>query len=703
MAYSFIQYPGNGVQAIFTVSFPFLSRSHVIAKVDGAVTTAFTWLSDTQVQFGSPPASGTVVELRRVSSPGSALVNFSDGARLKESDLDTAMLQTFYLTQEAMDNPSTSLRAAFDGTWDALGYRIKNLATPTLSTDAANKAYVDSVAVASGNVPSPANPADDFKELVAAAGGFTWQSPTSVNMRLRADPTGVTEASTQIQTAIDSGVAVIDGGGGTYKVTTTLVLRSGIEFVNMEFDVSTAADGFVLFQAYGSLGTSYTVTAPPSKGAASVAVSDATGLANGDLCILKSNDDFSPVDSGKRGEWVRVNSVSGLTINLRQRLRHTYTTGYVLYKPVLLRDIAFRNVRIIGKGDTGSAAQYGLRAYLCENVTVDRCFAEKLGYAAFSLETVFGGEVNDCHVHMSNYSLGAAYGVSITGGCEGVTVKGGNYSFHRHAVTVGGTFFTNYGISISGINTLGCSDAGIDVHPNAMHVVIDGNTVDCYSTDATQAGDGITVQGADMSITDNKVRGWRRSAILVQPLTAALGPDDGFTVAGNQLTNPQAATGADGIVIDMQKSGVDTRCATVADNRIEAESATTGRGIAILNTTNSSALRSATISGNTVLSRSESLYIQAANLHLLQDISITGNSFASLSAVLPVISLISNAEVSKYLSVVQVNSNVLRGGSYGVQLSNAPDRVTVISNLIQGFATASTDGTIALAANNYWT
>lgn len=508
---------------------------------------------------------------------------------------------------------------------------------------------------------------------------------------------GSTDDTTALTNTINAASGrTIDLLGKTYKVTTTLSLLSDTHLRNGKITFATAADGDVLFEAYGSTGTQYTLTAAPTKGATSVAVSDATGLAAGDWCFLQSADNFSSSDSSKKGEWVQVLSVASLTINLTQKIRQTYATTYTMYKPTMLSNITLEGLTLTGNGYTGSAAQYAIRAYLCKNVNILRCNADSFGYAAFSLETVLGGNVTDCHVTRSNFDTGASYGVAITGGCDGVAVKGGRYAYHRHGVTIGGTFFTNFGITITGITTMACADAGIDCHPNAIGVAITGNVVDCYCPDSDETGDGITAQGAGISIVGNIIRGWTRDAILAQPLTVAPAADDSWNISNNSISNPEGVSGADAIVFSSEKgTGNSIRSLVIANNSIEGETATTGRGIVIQNTTSGGPIRSITITGNSMYVRDQAISITAANLELIQDVAITGNSAEIVSASVPVVELIANADVSKYLGCVTVSANTLRGGTYGISLSNTPPRINRGLNVIQGFATAATTGTFA--------
>jgi len=567
---------------------------------------------------------------------------------------------------------------------------------------------------------SPLSAIENLTELasIAASGGSaligfinsgTGATARTVQAKLRdnvspldfgATGDGLADDTAELQLVINAAAGKwIDLQGLTYKVSTTLTGVSNMRFRNGTLSFATAADDDVMFECYGSIGTLYTLTgAAPVKGAASVAVASATGIAAGDNLIVLSNDNFSALDSGKRGEWVRVLSVSGLTINLEQRLRHTYATGHALYKPVPLTNIVFDGVHFIGSGNTASKAQYALRAYMCKGVWLSRCTADGFGYAAYSIESVLGGHVIDCEASRGNFSLGTAYGVSITGGCEGITVKGGRYSYLRHGVSIGGTHFTAYGITVTGVTTFACSDAGVDFHPNTMACASIGCVIDNYSTDTSQQGDGIVAQGAAMTIVGNQVKGWRRHGILCQPLTSAIEGDDSWAISGNILSNAQGVSGADAIVFSSEKDGVGIRGVAITGNVINAQGATTGKGIAIYNTTTGGPIRTITISGNAIQARSEALYIAAANLQIIDDVAIAGNSLATLSTSLSTVTLVSNAEVSKYLTAITVSSNCVRGGNYGILLTNAPTKINASANSIQGWTTGATSGTIAESA-----
>ena len=97
---------GNGSQTQFSVSFPFLSRTHVGVTV-GGVTTAFTWVDDSNIDISPAPASSAAIVVQRTTPDG--LVSFNDGSALTEDDLNTSVLAAQYQTEEADDQRSSDV------------------------------------------------------------------------------------------------------------------------------------------------------------------------------------------------------------------------------------------------------------------------------------------------------------------------------------------------------------------------------------------------------------------------------------------------------------------------------------------------------------------------------------------------------------------------------------------------------------------
>lgn len=144
MAFSRVQYtqsvPGN---KSFVIPFPYLQRPNIQVSDEGVVVT-YSFVDAQTVLLDVAPDVGAVVDIRRIT-PSEILVDYTDGSTLTELELDTTYRQSLFLAQEAIDTAFDALQLDTDGAYNALGHRIKNLGTPVNSTDAANKAYVDSV------------------------------------------------------------------------------------------------------------------------------------------------------------------------------------------------------------------------------------------------------------------------------------------------------------------------------------------------------------------------------------------------------------------------------------------------------------------------------------------------------------------------------------------------------------------------------
>lgn len=102
MALSYIEYPGDGSQRDFVVTFPYLSRSHVSVEVD-ETPVEFAWVNNTLVRLSEIPSAGSVVRISRHTPVDQSLVDFVHGGRLAEDDLDTMTRQILYLFQEYLE------------------------------------------------------------------------------------------------------------------------------------------------------------------------------------------------------------------------------------------------------------------------------------------------------------------------------------------------------------------------------------------------------------------------------------------------------------------------------------------------------------------------------------------------------------------------------------------------------------------------
>ena len=101
---SYDNYVGDGTTKHYTVSFPFINRTHVKATVNGD-PASFTWLNPTTVVFNNAPPEGAKIVIYRMTPKNYSLVTFQDGAGFREKDLNLVSTQMLYLSQESFDSP----------------------------------------------------------------------------------------------------------------------------------------------------------------------------------------------------------------------------------------------------------------------------------------------------------------------------------------------------------------------------------------------------------------------------------------------------------------------------------------------------------------------------------------------------------------------------------------------------------------------
>ncbi|WMM95502.1 hypothetical protein CRP227_gp39 [Roseobacter phage CRP-227] len=99
---SIVNYVADGSTTEFQIPFTYISEAHVVVTIDGTATSAFTFLNSSTLQMNTAPTAGAKVQLQRVTPTG-ALVDFTDGSTLFETDLDLAHQQNRLIAEESKD------------------------------------------------------------------------------------------------------------------------------------------------------------------------------------------------------------------------------------------------------------------------------------------------------------------------------------------------------------------------------------------------------------------------------------------------------------------------------------------------------------------------------------------------------------------------------------------------------------------------
>lgn len=190
MPLSYQNYTGNNSTDTFAIPFTYTATSEISVTVDGVAQTGLTFPSATSVQLTSPPATGTLVQVRRATDLSARAVDYVSGSVLTEEDLDNANIQVFHAAQEAIDTSNDGITLGSDDKWDAQSKVIKNVADPVANTDAVNKQFIstnlpniNTVAGIQGDVTTVAGKATEIDVIVNKFDGSTTAtSGTNLNL-----------------------------------------------------------------------------------------------------------------------------------------------------------------------------------------------------------------------------------------------------------------------------------------------------------------------------------------------------------------------------------------------------------------------------------------------------------------------------------------------------------------------------------------
>lgn len=107
MAYSYVQYTGDGSTTAFTFSFTgqdqgYLRDSDIEVTVDG-VSASFTFLSSNSIELDNAPANGSTIIIRRVMPKSETYADFQRGNNFGQEVLNNSFLQLLYVVHELLD------------------------------------------------------------------------------------------------------------------------------------------------------------------------------------------------------------------------------------------------------------------------------------------------------------------------------------------------------------------------------------------------------------------------------------------------------------------------------------------------------------------------------------------------------------------------------------------------------------------------
>lgn len=373
-----------------------------------------------------------------------------------------------------------------------------------------------------------------------------------------ADPTGATDTTATINTALSSGAKLVRFPAGTYRIDATVVVPKDVSIVGdgagaTIFDGSQAVDANIINNAH-IVSEEATYVALPTlalnanKNARTLTFVSAPNVQAGDVVCIYNPTNFSWLgtrDYYRAGEYIRVASVTGNVVELQGTLCDSYlTTAVTVYRVDDMTTCHWKGFTVIGKPNSSKplsgvellsakdssledirvvrATYIGISVYLCFNVQVRQCTAEE------DFAPGFGGE----------------YGLAISNS-HIVNVSGGYFYSRRHGLTIGGGSgigrVPNRYLTIIGatIGSTGGSNAA-DIHGNAEYVIYSNCIVD----------GGFSGFGGDYQTINNcQIRGEPTegpSGIYFSELKGF-----NFKIINNTITTSQAQDTGRGMLIDL--------------------------------------------------------------------------------------------------------------------------------------------------------
>jgi hypothetical protein len=149
-------YTGNGTLTNYSFTFPYLEETDIKVTLNSVVTTAYTLANATTISFNTAPANGVAIRIYRDTAVDNLQSTFFAGSAIRAQDLNDNFLQSNYTVQEIKDRFLDRTGGTMSGELDMGTNKIVNLGTPTASTDASTKAYVDSTIGTAGGYAAAA-------------------------------------------------------------------------------------------------------------------------------------------------------------------------------------------------------------------------------------------------------------------------------------------------------------------------------------------------------------------------------------------------------------------------------------------------------------------------------------------------------------------------------------------------------------------
>lgn len=291
MAYSYVQYTGNGSTTNYVFSFPYLETSHIKVRVNGVITS-FTFLNSSTVTISPAPTNGAIIDIRRETPKDSPPVDFTDGSVLLEADLDLLAKFSLYTAQESSDGVSDSMTKDSLGVWQGQSRRIKEVADPINANDAVNKTWAEtamssqlaSATTQASNAASSASSASTSASTASTQAGIATTRANEASASATAASNSATAASGSASSAAGSATTA------TTKATEASASAATASTKASEASTSATSASGSASSASASASTASTQATNSANSATSASNSASTATTQAGIATTKANE-----------------------------------------------------------------------------------------------------------------------------------------------------------------------------------------------------------------------------------------------------------------------------------------------------------------------------------------------------------------------------------------------------------------------------
>jgi hypothetical protein len=229
MPNSFVRYTGDGSTTAYSVPFSYRDTADLTVTIAGSASTAYSLnTAGTTLTFNTAPANSSTIEIRRTTSQGTRLTDYSSGSVLTETDLDTDSTQAFFMAQEAIDDADDVIKISNSTfQYDVTNKRLTNVTDPTSAQDAATKNFVETSVTSQVNqAASSATAAASSASTASTQATNASTSASSASTSASTATTKASEASTSATNASNSASAASSSASSASTSASTATTKA---------------------------------------------------------------------------------------------------------------------------------------------------------------------------------------------------------------------------------------------------------------------------------------------------------------------------------------------------------------------------------------------------------------------------------------------------------------------------------------------